>query len=368
MLLRNAVVVIGAVALIGGSASSASAADVTVVFPRGGGSKTVSVGSLKSRFDINQEYALVSASGQIKSTPITGISLRSLLEATGADPTYSAVTIARPGGVVRISRAQIEAGGLTPVIYEEGGLATFVRPSYSARDANAQDVISASPLVITQVDDANYGLKATVTKNKAKAGQALKFAASASGAAGQKLSYSWNFNDGTTGTGATLTHRFKKRGYYRVLVTVRGEGETKTQSIVLKVQVGPARKSDKKREGGGNNDAAGAPVSGQAEGTGGNGDTAGSQAAQPKGKKRKKSDPPQPDSLQSVTGELLSSEQQIQPQSDLAARSGQKLENVKGTGGVPTEAAGAAVALGLLGLGAALELGAAGRLRRRLTT
>ncbi len=349
--------------------SSASAADVTVVYPRDGGSKTVSIGSLASSFDVNQEYPLVSANGQTSTKPIKGISLRTLLDVAGADPTYSAVKISRAsGGPLRISRKQIEAGGLTPVVYESAGLATFLRPSYFVGDSNAQDLVSASPLVIEQVDDVEYNLKASVSKTKAKVGEALKFTASATGAAGQKLTYTWNFDDGTNGSGANPSHRFRKRGYYRVLVSVRGEGEEKSGFTVLKIQVGPARKSDKQREGGGNNDAAGAPVSGQADGTSGEGETAGTQEAQPKAKKRKNSDQPSPDSLESVTGELLSSERQVLSPSDLAARSGQKAENVKATAGVPTEAAGAAVALGLLGLGAALELGAAGRLRRRLST
>lgn len=348
--------------------ASASAADVTVVFPRDGGQRTVSIGSLSGSYDVDSAYDLISASGQTTSKQIRGISIRALLAAVSADPTYSAVTIARPGGgSVRISRTQIEASGLSPVVYQDGGLSTFVRPAYAADDRNAGDVISASPLVITQVDGTDYGLKAKASKSTAKAGQSLKFSAQATGAAGQKLIFTWNFNDGKTAQGAEVSHKFKKRGYYRVLVSVRGEGESSSVSTVVTVQVGKAEKSKQKREGGGTNDAAGAPISGRADGSSGNGAVAGStQPQQKKRKKKQRDEAPEQSSLEAVTGELLVPETQTQQQNDLAARSGQQADTPSDGGGLPGEAAGAAVALGLLGFGIALELGGIGRLRRRV--
>lgn len=356
-------------------AGIASAASVTVNFPRDGGSKTVDLGSLGGSFDVNHDYTLVGASGQTTTKQISGISLRALLEAVGADPTYSAVTLARPGGgVVRISRTQIEAGGVVPVIYADGGLATFVRPSYSATDQNALDVISAPTLTISQVDGTDYDLKAKVSKSSAKIGESLKFTASATGAAGQKLIFTWNFNDGSTADGDIATHRFKKRGYYRVLVTVRGEGESASVSTVLRVQVGRAVKSKKQREGGGTNDAAGAPVSGQADGGNGSGQTAAPathaarrQHSKPAHKRRSKQEQPSGAGLERVTGELLTAPEQKPATSSLAARSGQQVKPAQNqSNGIPPAAASALAALGLLAFGAALEMGAAGRLRHRL--
>lgn len=348
-------------------APTASAADVTVNFARDGGSKTVSLGALAPAFDVNGEYRLVSASGQTTTRQINGISLRALLDAVDADPTFSAVTITRPGGgVVRISRTQIEAGGQVPVIYAEGGLATFVRPAYATTDRNADDVVSAATLTISQVDGTDYNLKAKAAKSTLKVGERVKFTASAVGAAGQKLVYTWNFNDGTSGRGESVTHQFKKRGYYRVLVSVRGEGETASVSTVVRIQVGKAVKSKKKREGGGTNDAAGAPVSGRADGSSGSGAVAGPPST-PKPKKPKRPKPPQqqPEQLEPVVGELLDDKQNPQQPNDLAARSGQQVKPVGAGNGIPTEVAGGAVALGLLAFGAALEFGLAGRLRRR---
>jgi hypothetical protein len=345
-------------------AAPAQAADVTVNFARDGGSKTVSLSSLAGSFDVNQDYALIGTSGQTTTKQISGISLRALLTAVGADPAYSAVTIARPGGgAVRVSRSQIESSGLTPVVYADGGLATFVRPSYFDGDRNALDVVSAAPLTITQVDGTDYDLKAKVSKSTAKTGQSLSFSASATGAAGQKLIFSWNFDDGSSAQGEKVNHRFKRRGYYRVLVSVRGEGETASVSTVLRVQIGKAVKSKQQREGGGTNDSAGAPLSGGADGAGGAIQAAG--AERPAHKRRSKPVSPSTTAGETVTGELLTSPDPNQPQNDVAARTGQQVKPNTGNGGISTQAASAAVALGLLALGALLEMGAAGGLRRR---
>lgn len=364
--MRRALALVFSLGLIAlGTPALANAADVTVNFARGGGAKTMSLASLAGSFDVNSSYALVGASGATTTRQIAGISLRSLLDAVGADPTYSAVTIARPeGGVVRISRAQIEAGGLAPVVYDDGGRATFVRPSYSAADRNADDVVSGSPLVIAQVDGTDYGLKAEPASKTVKVGQSVKFSASATGAAGQKLTYRWNFNDGSSATGDSPTHKFKKRGYYRVLVTVSGEGDSASSSTVLKIQVGKAAKSKQHREGGGTNNAPAAPISGQADGGTGAGDNAGSTAASKPAHKRKQPPPLQSQPLPTISGELLSAAQP--QQADLAARSGSPTKGAGASGGVPDQAIGAAAALGLLGFGVLLELGGVGGLRRRL--
>lgn len=364
---RARLIPLAALVLLIAAPSAAQAAEVTVNFVRDGGSKTVSLESLSGSFDVNAKYSLVGASGNTTTTQIQGISLRALLDAVGADPTYSRLTIARPSGdPVRVTRAQVEASGLGPVVYADGGLSTFVRPSYFSGDRNAGDVISGSPLVITQVDDSDFALKAKASKLKPKTRESVAFSATATGAAGQKLTYTWNFNDGTTATGAEVTHRFKKDGYYRVLVSVRGAGEPASSSTVLKINVGKLAKSDKQREGGGTNDAAGAPVSGQANGSSGSGDAAGTaDSATPK-QSKKKSEPQQPaENGETVTGELLTAAAQPQQQSSLAGRSGQQTAKSAGSGGIPSDAAGAAAALALLGLGVALEMGWFGRVGRR---
>jgi hypothetical protein len=56
------------------------------------------------------------------------------------------------------------------------------------------------------------------TPNPAFAGQQVQFTAAATGTA--PLTYTWNFQDGTTATGSTVTHAFATFGTFAVTVTV----------------------------------------------------------------------------------------------------------------------------------------------------
>jgi PKD repeat protein len=361
---RLTVAAIASLVMLAIGASTASAADVTVVNARDGQSKTVALGSIGASFDIDANYALVSADGQTRTQTIHGISLRSLLAAVDADPTYGAIDVVRPsGGTVRITRAQIEASGAVPVVYDDGGAATFLRPNYGPTDPNSADIVSSPNLVLRQVDVAPYKVTAKVSKQKAEPGESVHFSASATGGgAGQQLGYTWTFRDGTTATGPTADHRFKKRGTYSVLVTVKGEGESSSSPAVVNVVVGKPVASKKKRPGGGTNDAAAAPLSGQADGSSGDGAEAGSAEKPPKRKKRAGDADPQ---LTTVTGELLSSTTGPSTTSSLAARSGNGAAAPEQAAGIPEEALGGAALIALLGFGGALELGAFSGLRRR---
>ena len=70
-------------------------------------------------------------------------------------------------------------------------------------------------------------------------GQSLTttFTASASDPENDALTYSWNFGDGASGTGATTSHTYTQQGTYSARVTV-GDGTNQTISEALIITVG----------------------------------------------------------------------------------------------------------------------------------
>ena len=101
---------------------------------------------------------------------------------------------------------------------------------------------------------------------KARPGQKVEFSAIVERAgSGEQLTYSWNFDDGHSGSGANASHSFAKRGSYDVVVGVTSGGNEAGASAVITIQVGePLGGPD--RKGGGTNRRADAPDHGSAAG------------------------------------------------------------------------------------------------------
>jgi plastocyanin len=363
--MRVLIATIVALVVSAGAAMPAVAADINVVGPRGGETKSVSFGSLTSQFDVDADYVLRGASGSNSVKRVRGISIAKLLSVTGADDVYSGLEIVRPNGTrVKLSKIQLLATGATPVIFAEGDQLVFLRPSYGASDANASDVVTVSgAMTLKQVDLGTLSVSAKASKTKVKAGELVKFTGVASGGgAGESYEFKWVFKDGTRGSGESVSHRFKKRGTYEVLVAANTVGSDRSDADVVVIQVGDPVKSKKQRAGGGTNDSAGAPTSGAADGDSGSGDLAATEQTQPKTKRKKEPTKEAPDpSLERVSGQVLlsSSTQPLTESSTLAARSGsQQSVEPKSSGlGISTGALAAIAALLILAFGAALENG-----------
>jgi hypothetical protein len=334
------------------AAAPAMAADVTLVGPRGAAPKTVVFESLTP--DVDADYAVRGADGSSKTVHVNGVSLSALLAATNADPVYGGIEIARGDGTsVLVSKAQV-LGAPAPVLYLDGATLRFLRPSYGSSDANAADQIGGASLMLRQTDSSRLQVEARASKLKLRARKLVTFTATAKGAAaGEQHEFEWQFDDGTKGSGPTISHRFARRGRYDVLVTVRTAGSTRSDPDVVTVQVGAPVVSKKQRAGGGTNDAASAPDSGAADGASGSGDA----AAPQKSVKRKKKTPSTAASLPTVSGQLLSAAAAPLESSSLAARSGQQTKASTAAEGIPGAAIGAAGLFGLLGFGFMLEFG-----------
>ncbi|WP_405407924.1 PQQ-dependent sugar dehydrogenase [Streptomyces decoyicus] len=77
---------------------------------------------------------------------------------------------------------------------------------------------------------------AKADKTSGQAPMQVKFSSTASDADGGTLTYAWNFGDGTTGTGATPGHTYKKNGTYTATVTAKDPtGRTGSADVHLVV-------------------------------------------------------------------------------------------------------------------------------------
>jgi plastocyanin len=375
--------------LLGLAATPARAdvAQVTVVSP-GGAQQTLSLEALAGTEDLHDRpYALRSEAGD-SSQVVTGFSLARILDAAGADPyAFSFLEVQRPaGGAVLLSRDQALAstGDGPPAVFASDIGTGFLRPSTGAEDLNAADSFSSPQgiaIVLRKGD--HLKVKATASPRRTKPGQTVEFSAVVEQAgAGEQLTYSWYFDDGSSAEGAEASHTFAKPGSYDVVVGVTTPGDETGASAVVTIQVG-APLGGPNRKGGGTNDGAGAPDHGAATGptsgsylpsTGSSLPSSMGPAASGSGlapadtqvgrrptvRRSTTTPPPPPGDL--VEGELVSAEAPLaqepaEPQA--AARTG----SPDGGGGIPGAAWGILATLGLLGAGAAAEAGGVGGIR-----
>jgi protein-disulfide isomerase len=76
----------------------------------------------------------------------------------------------------------------------------------------------------------------SATPNPASVGDAILFSAAAIDTDGDTLSYSWNFADGSSASGTSVSHSYSTAGNYAVMVTVSdGNGDSTQASVVVTV-------------------------------------------------------------------------------------------------------------------------------------
>ncbi len=396
LLLNRLLIVAGAASLSLASpwpaVAGADAAQVTVVRP-GGIQRPLSLDALAGSEDVRDRAYLVRSPTGEESRAVTGFSLAAVLDAAGADPFgFSYLEVQRPvGGSVLLSRHQaLDPGAFPegpPVVYATPGGTAFLRPAVDGEDANGGDCFEA-PQGVTIVlrKGPPLQVRAQASTVHARPGQKIDFSASVERAgAGERLDYSWYFDDGNSASGPSASHNFAKRGSYDVVVGVTTPGDDAGASAVVTVQVGAPASGGPNRKGGGDNQAAGAPDSGAASGPSGPAGRPGNggapsastvpppssaNAPAPTRKSRHKAAPSEDG--EQVAGVLLTdSGEPHQPTpaaaggEQVAARTGTP-QGDGGGFGLPTAAWGLLASAGLLGAGALLEArGLAGLLPRR---
>jgi len=156
------------------------------------------------------------------------------------------------GAVVTFS-AQV-AGGTGTFDYvwdfgdQTGGMGATVTHSYATAGEHPASVIvtdtvggTAEGSVTLTVSD--LVITSEASRTQAVTGEAISFTGSATGAAGGPYAYSWDFGDGKTETGATVTHSYATAGTFTPKVTVRdasGFSQEKTLSPITVQAVEPS--------------------------------------------------------------------------------------------------------------------------------
>jgi hypothetical protein len=377
LLIATAIVAAWALAAPGLEAARADAAQVTVVSP-GGTPKTLSLEALAGSEDVSGRSYLLRSAGGESTQVVTGFSLAALVDAAGADPFgFSYLEVQRPtGDVVRLSNDQaLDGEGFAdgpPVVYATATGTAFLRPSSGPGDLNANDSFEA-PQGVTIVLRKGSSLRVRVEAStlKTRPGKPVVLTAEAEGAeAGETITYSWDFDDGSSAVGPSATHEFTHRGSYDVLVGVTTPGDSTGATARVTIQVGPPL-AGPDRKGGGKRLDASAPdhgaatgVGGTASGTGvpGTESPAGSSPAAPTTEasqqpKTAKATKPAPAGEQ-VTGELLSLTAPAEPEPAArqpGARAGSPDNEDSGGFGLSGAALGLLITGGLLGAGALTE-------------
>ena len=147
---------------------------------------------------------------------------------------------------------------------------TFVSPTQLIAAILASDIASAGSAAVTVINSApGGGTSAAVTftiaaggggggggggntpqqpflpslpfatPNPATAGQPVTLVSVAGSLSGNPLSYAWDFGDGSTGTGATVTHVYATGGVFTATVTVSDMNLTSTASVNVGVNAAP---------------------------------------------------------------------------------------------------------------------------------
>lgn len=367
---------------VGGMSDSARADDaqVTVISP-GGAQQTLSLAALAGKEDVVARTFPLRTSGGESSATVTGFSLAAILEAAGADPYgFSYLEVQRPaGGAVLLSRHQaLDPSAFAdgpPVIYAAAGGTGFLRPSAGAEDLNANDSFEAPQGVTLALHNGSpLRVRARASSKRTRVDEEISFSAIVDGAgAGERLEYSWYFDDGHSASSAEASHSFARRGSYDVVVGVTTPGDRAGTSAVVTIQVG-APLSGPDRKGGGRRHQATAPDHGAVAGTRGavppgSGGGRGVGSAPPDTRpaaalsvRRGTTDAPLHKSKrghgagETVVGELVSTTTPVDAVKPDApgARAGH-LSVGGGGGGLPGVAIGLLVTVGLLGAGALVE-------------
>jgi PKD domain len=232
------------------SVSAATQAGIIVGYP--GAQTFVGADQIAAQSDVTSvDYTLRSPGAQ-QMIPESGLSVRKLIGLAGADPDkVGFVTVPRPVGTTAYLPGSDFADPPPfpegpALVWVESDTARFLRPVRNATDINAEDfIVTTTGASLTIGLHAGNILKVAAHVNTARprARKPVSFSANAAGQLpSEQLSYRWQFGDGTVGQGPAVSHAFRYKGSYKVLVSVTGDRDSGGESAPLALTVGRVKK------------------------------------------------------------------------------------------------------------------------------
>jgi len=186
--------------------------------------------------------------GSATRVQLSGMSVRSALLRAGINVSaIRRISVSRAdGGDLVLSRADLSSPSPfpegPPVISDTGAGTRIFRPVRNARDVNARDDVtsfSAAPLLIRVDDATSIPVTASATPTQTRTGRDIRFSATVASGGPGGYQYHWDFGDGATDEGQTVTHSFDTALDHQVQVTVVGNCANFCQGIdTVTVRVG----------------------------------------------------------------------------------------------------------------------------------
>jgi hypothetical protein len=264
---------------LGAIVAAPAAAAPGLVFDVNGEKRTVGADQIAAGADVPPTTYVVG--GQPRQ--LTGLSLRRAVGLAGADPdSITAVTIE---GVLQFLTSD-PSDLADPPPFPEGPALVWVdeqqrtnvlRPAKDGKPAELQTSAPGEPLQATLDGVTLLEVGIIAPKRRVKVGERVQLFTTST--ADDGATYTWDFDDGTSGTGEDVVHRFQQPGRYRVTVTVSdgaGGGGTSAPVTIVVGDDGnePEKRKDereKPRGGSGGSGGGGGGGGSAATGVGGTG-------------------------------------------------------------------------------------------------
>lgn len=264
--LRLASVTLGVlVAALVLSCSPAGAGEVQIYPPTAGiVVPPIDLDGLASADIVNRSYSVSSMpGGPPNAVTVTGYSLSALIATAKISVgSFNVAEIGNPAGYpVLLSRAEAtDTAVANPPVFWGSGDATYFA------DSDPADYVDApvNGLQVTLLAGALLSVTISSSARHATTGRQVHLMAHVGGALpGESLSYAWQFDDASGGSGASIDHAYSVAGTYDVYVQVTGSKES-IGSAVIPVEIGKAPRGPN-RNGGGVEQSHDAPTHGAGE-------------------------------------------------------------------------------------------------------